>query len=102
MNEVLHIILFNVIIFFIVFSILKFYDKKMGENAVGTLKVIYIISMGFSIFVANSLIKQQVELPITATNVLILALMLMIPFSFIMNFGYILSIIIKAMRKKKK
>ena len=46
--------------------------------------------------------KQQMELPITAGNILTLAFMLMIPFSVIINFGYVISVILRAVKKKKK
>lgn len=102
MNEFLHIIIFNAAIFLIIFLILKFYDKKNGENTAGGLKITYALSVGISLWAGNSLMKQQGDLPITAGNVLTLALMLMIPFSVIINFGYVLSVIIRVFKKKKK
>lgn len=101
MKEFLHIIIFNVVIFLIVFLILKICDKKTGENSVGGLKITYALSVGISLWAGNSLMKQQIELPLTASNVLMLASMIMIPFSAIINFGYIFSVILKMIRKKK-
>lgn len=102
MKEFLHIIFFNGAIFLILYLILKFYDKRNKENTAGGLKITYTLSVGASLFFGNSLMKQQLELPITAANVFTLALILMIPFSVIINFGYILSIVIKAIKKRKK
>ena len=102
MNEFLHIIVFNVAIFLIIFLFLKLHDKRSGENTAGGLKIIYALSIGTSLYFGNSLMKQQVDLPITASNVLTLALMLMIPFSVIINFGYVLSVILRTVKKKRK
>ena len=102
MNEFLHIIVFNAAKFLIIFLFLKFHDKRSGENTAGGLRITYALSIGASLYFGNSLMKQQMELPITAGNVLTLALMLMIPFSVIINFGYVISVILRAVKKKRK
>lgn len=99
MLQFLYVILLNSAVFLTAFISFRFYDKKSGKNTASGLKMTYAISVAISIFMSNSgLITYGMEK--TLPNIILMTLICMFPVSTIVNCGYVIATLLRAIFEK--
>ena len=99
MKEFLYVILLNTSVFMVSFFSLKLYDKRMGKDSVGGLKITYIISLAASAYITHSGLAAN-GMPRDYKTVLFTILVCMFPVAAMVNCGYAISVFLRGAVEK--